>query len=179
LVPRQRVKNFFGREAQLDEVTSYFKDDVERPRILVLHALGGQGKSQIALEYCQQARKQYRGIFWMNSSSQSTLTQALVSIAREFNPTAMEALSDDDAKVAFTLRTLEQWEDRWLMVFDNCDDPATFSDVEQFIPQGISSASTTCLDTNFVRRQRRHSLHQSPSRTGGIGSYYRCPAHAG
>ena len=39
----------------------------------------------------------------------------------------MEALSDDDAKVAFTLRALEQWEERWLMVFDNCDDPATFS----------------------------------------------------
>jgi hypothetical protein len=61
LVPRQQVKNFFGREEQLDQITSYFKDEVERPRILVLHALGGQSKSQIALEYCQRAWKTYRG----------------------------------------------------------------------------------------------------------------------
>ncbi|KAK5357506.1 hypothetical protein LTS13_011165, partial [Exophiala xenobiotica] len=31
---------------------------------------------------------------------------------------------------------LERWDDRWLMVFDKCDDPATFSNVEQFVPQG-------------------------------------------
>ena len=63
LVPRLRVKNFFGREEQLKQVTSYFEVEVERPQILVLHALGGQRKSQIALKYCQQARKSFRGVF--------------------------------------------------------------------------------------------------------------------
>lgn len=178
-VPRQRVKKLFGREEQLDQVRCYFRDEAKRPRILVLHALGGQGKSQIALEYCQQARQKYRGVFWINSSFKSTLTQALVGVAREINPAVTEALSDDDAKVAFILRTLEEWEDRWLMVFDNCDDPATFRDIEQFIPQGMSSARITCMDTNFNRRQRRCSLHQSPSRSGGIGSYHRYPTYAG
>jgi len=178
LVPRQRVKNFFGREEQLVQVASYFKEEGERPRIVVLHALGGQGKSQIALEYCQQARQQYRGVFWVNSSSPSTLTQALVSIAYEIHPAAMETLSDDDAKVAFTLQTLEQWKDRWLMVFDNYDDPATFSDVERFVPQGTLSTNTACINPNFVRRQRRYSLHQSSSRSWGIRSHYRCPANA-
>lgn len=149
LVPRQRVKNFFGRGEQLNQIRSYFEDKVKRPRIVVLHALGGQGKSQIALEYCQQARPRYRGVFWINSSSPSTLTQGLVNIAHELHPAAVETLSDDDAKVALTLRTLEQWEDRWLMVFDNCDDPATFSDVERFIPPGTSSANTACIDANF------------------------------
>ena len=151
-VPKQRVKNFFGREEQLDQITSYFKDEVERPRILVLHALGGQGKSQIALEYCQQARKQYRGVFWINSSSKSTLVQSLLSIVRELGIAAMETLSDDDAKAAFTLHVLEHWGNRWLMVFDNCDDPATFSDIEQFVPQGISSMKITYMDANFSRR---------------------------
>jgi hypothetical protein len=45
-------------------------------------------------------------------------------------------LDDDDAKVKFALRTLEQWEERWLMVFDNYDDPTTFSDIEQYTPRG-------------------------------------------
>ena len=178
MVPRQRVKDFFGREEQLEQVKSFFKDEPEQPRILVLHALGGQGKSQIALKYCEEAREHCRGVFWINSSSQSTLTQSLVSIARELDAATTEALSDDDAKVNFALRTLEQWDDRWLMVFDNCDDPATFSAVGRFLPQSISSANTTWMDADFFRRQRRHPLHQSPSRPGGIGSYYQDPAYA-
>jgi hypothetical protein len=76
----------------------------------------------------------------------------LVSIAQELDGSSVKALDDDDAKVKFALRTLEQWDDRWLMVFDNCDDLATFSDVEQFVPQDISSAKTTYMDTNFGRR---------------------------
>ncbi|OAP56890.1 hypothetical protein AYL99_09002 [Fonsecaea erecta] len=136
VIPVQRVKDFIGRQEELRQIRAYFHERIDRPRVLVLHAMGGQGKSQIALEYCQQQRKQYRGIFWINSSSKSTLTQAIVSIGREINIAATEALGDDDAKIAFTVRTLEQWEERWLMVFDNCDDPATFSDIEQFIPQG-------------------------------------------
>ncbi|KAK5463787.1 hypothetical protein LTR55_011818 [Exophiala xenobiotica] len=98
--------------------------------------MGGQGKSQIALEYCRQAQQIYRGVFWIDSSSASTTVQSLVSIAQELDGSVVNALDDDDAKVRFALRTLERWDDRWLMVFDNCDDPATFSDVEQFVPQG-------------------------------------------
>ena len=139
LVPRQQVKNFVGREQQLDQVTSYFEGGEGQPRILVLHALGGQGKSQITLEYCRRARKTYRGVFWVNGTSKSTLMQALVIIARELNAAAMEGLTDDEAKIAFILRILEQWEDRWLIVLDNCDDPATFSDIKQFVPQGMLS----------------------------------------
>ena len=131
------MKTFFGREVELEKISAFFNCEVERPRILVLHALGGQGKSQIVLEYCQRARKTYRGIFWINSSSKSTTTQSLVSVAQELDGSAVDALDEDDAKVKFALRTLEQWDDRWLMVFDNYDDPTTFSVIEQYTPRGI------------------------------------------
>lgn len=138
LVPKQRVKNFFGRGQELNQISSFFHDEADQPRILVLHAMGGQGKSQIALEYCQRARKTYRGVFWINSSNVSTITQSVVTVARELNASTTAALTDDDAKVAFVLRTLEQWRERWLMVLDNCDDPGFFPEVEKFIPQGNS-----------------------------------------
>ncbi|KAK5936528.1 hypothetical protein PMZ80_011238 [Knufia obscura] len=135
LVPRRRAKDFFGREDELNKIASCFGDESDQPRILVLHAMGGQGKSQIALEYCQRTRHTYGGVFWVNGSSTSTTTQSLVRIAQELNASAAAALPDDDARVAFALRTLERWEHRWLMVFDNCDDAATFSEVERFMPQ--------------------------------------------
>lgn len=132
-----KVKDFIGREEELHQISSYFHHPTNRPRILVLHAMGGQGKSQIALEYCQQARQTYRGVFWINSSSVLTTVQSLVSMAQELDDSAVAALPDDDVKVKFVLRTLEHWDDRWLMVLDNYDDPTTFSDVEQYTPRGM------------------------------------------
>jgi len=137
-VPKHRVKNFLGREHELEEITTFFSaHQIQRPRILVLHALGGQGKSQIALEYCQRSRTTYRGMFWVNASSESTATQSLTSIGRELDESAVELLKDDHAKVQFVIRTLERWEGRWLMVFDNCDDPKIFSRIHDFIPSGM------------------------------------------
>jgi NB-ARC domain len=79
------VKEFFGREDELIKIASYFDDETDQPRILVLHAMGGQGKSQIALEYCQRTRQTYRGVFWVNGSSTFTTTQSLVGIAQELD----------------------------------------------------------------------------------------------
>jgi hypothetical protein len=60
-----------------------------------------------------------------------------VRIAQELDGSEVEVLEDDNAKVKFALRRLEQWDSRWLLVFDNYDDPTTFSNVEQYTPQGI------------------------------------------
>jgi len=109
LVPKRRVKDFFGRKDELLQIASYFDDKTGQPRVLLLHAIGG------------------------HSSSTSTTTRSLLRIAQEFDASAAAALPDYDAKVAFALRTLERWEHRWLMLLDNCDDAATYSKVERFI----------------------------------------------
>jgi Cdc6-like AAA superfamily ATPase len=138
-IPKQRVKDFFGRDEQLNQITSYFSSrDVNRPRICILRALGGQGKSQIALEYCQQMNTVYRGLFWVNASSESTATQSYISIAQELDASAVGLLSDAE-KVKFVLQTLAHWEERWVMVFDNCDDPKAFPRISEFIPTGMCS----------------------------------------
>jgi len=133
------VKNFIGHNEELKKINSFFKHEAEQPRILVLHALGGQGKTQIALKYCHRSRIIYGDGLWINGTSTSTATQAFVGIAQELNCVAVAMLNDDDAKVSFVLRTLGQRDSRWLMVYDNCDEPASFSGIEAFIPQGISS----------------------------------------
>ena len=134
------MKVFFGRETELNQISSIFHDEADRPGVLVLHGMGGQGKSQIALKYSEQAHKIYWGIFWVNGTSKFTATQSLVSIAHTIDESAARVMLDDDkAKVAFVHRTLQQWEGRWLMVLDNYDDQMSFSDVEAFIPQSKSS----------------------------------------
>ena len=137
LVERKRVKDFVGREPQLREIFSYFSAARERqPRFLVLHALGGQGKSQIALEYCRRHRQTYRGIFWINASSEATAMQSFEKCSAKLSRARSINLDSAEAKINFFKDTLEQWHERWMLVFDNYDRPDDFTDLDQFIPPG-------------------------------------------
>jgi hypothetical protein len=133
------VKDFIGRETELLRISSYFsaKGD-SQPQTLILEALGGQGKSQIALEYCQRSRSTYRGVFWVNAASEATATQSFVNFAGKLGQASPDALQHARAKIQFVKSTLEQWNERWLLVFDNYDDPEHFSAIHQFIPSGKS-----------------------------------------
>ena len=157
LLSRHRVTNFVGRQEQLEGIESFFlrrqKIKSTQAHILILHALGGQGKSQIALEYCQRSREVYRGIFWIPASSKSLTSQAYDAIARELK------VSPDVAQVR---RILTNWKERCLLVFDNYDKPDEFQDVRDYIPLGIT-ALLVCLSmlSRDVLNQGRCS-HRCP-----------------
>jgi hypothetical protein len=106
---------------------------------LILCALGGQGKSQIVLEYCHRSQETYRGIFWINASSNTTATQSFEVFAAELGRASSTDLGDAKAKVKFVKDTLKLWDERWLLVFDNYDRPDDFPDVERFIPSSTCS----------------------------------------
>ena len=73
----------------------------------------------------------------MNASSERAAIQSFVVFAQEIDRTVTAALSDDEDRVRFVLRNLEQWSERWMLVFDNYDDPESFPDILRFIPSGI------------------------------------------
>lgn len=113
----------------------YFSDQgAEEPRILILQALGGQGKSQVALEYCRQSQATYRRVFWVHGNSETTVIQSFESIAAELSDVSISMSGDAETKIRFVKSVLEQWEERWLLVFDNYDNPDGFHNVERFFP---------------------------------------------
>ena len=85
----------------------------------MLHALGGQGKSQIALEFCRRSKKTFRGIFWINASSRTTAEQGFDVIATRFNTAATRMFDGIASKIEFVKDSLENWDERWMLVFDN------------------------------------------------------------
>ena len=129
------MRNFIGREETLSKIDSYFSI-ADVPKVLILHALGGQGKSQIALKYCQKSRENHQGIFWINASSEITTRESLERISTVLGGTSPSGLVDSDQKIKHVLRTLERWETRWILVFDNYDSPELF-DVRSFSPGSI------------------------------------------
>jgi tetratricopeptide (TPR) repeat protein len=101
---------------------------------VVLRGLGGQGKTQISLEYCRRAKGQVRAIFWIDASSESTTKQSIESIAQHIQ--GPEDKLQDGMIVSFVLNTLVAWTDAWLLVFDNYDDPKAFPNLQDFVPMG-------------------------------------------
>lgn len=151
LVPRDRVRDLAGREAQLEKIAKCFTgSSTQQPRVLVVHALGGQGKSQLVLEYCRRRRKDYQGVFWVNASSRSSALQSYGRVAGELS-SQPQAIVDDGEQIIEMVKTLlEKWEESWLLIFDNYDKPDEFGDVRQFLPRGKHTrgrCSPICLSS--------------------------------
>lgn len=128
--------NFVGRETELRQILSYFStSQTTQPPCLILHALGGQGKSQVALEYCRRSRETYRGIFWINAHSEVSVSQSYRTIASAVGGCSTDA-GDTNARIRLVKDYLESWSEPWLLVFDNYDDPKNFPNVKGFIPKG-------------------------------------------
>ncbi|KAG4441981.1 hypothetical protein IFR05_002549 [Cadophora sp. M221] len=133
-VPPRRVRKFIGREDVLADIHDGFFGVLRvssGPRIVVIHGLGGQGKTQIALEYCWWSKNTIRGIFWVNSSSESTVEESFQLIADEIK-TDGEIVPKNVTR--FVHNKLNHWEGAWLLVFDNYDDVVNFQNIRNFMP---------------------------------------------
>ena len=83
-VPNGRlVREFVGRNAILEKIEAEFSSKRGYgPHIVVLRGLGGQGKTQIALEYCRRLRAESLGaIFWVDATSVDTVKNSFRTIA--------------------------------------------------------------------------------------------------
>jgi hypothetical protein len=141
VVPAKYVGRFVGREELLQrlrlEVSTALAAS-SRPRRFVIQALGGHGKSQVALEFCRRSKTAglFRGIFWVNATSQATTTRDFEIIASRFDPSVAASLPDSESKREFVKQKLESWRECWLLVFDNYDNVDAFGDIGEFFPLG-------------------------------------------
>ena len=135
LVPQQRVKDFIPRDDLLDKIRSHFSgDQTGSPPNLILYALGGQGKSQIVLEYCRKWQDTYRGVFWIDANSKATVTQSYGTIAAKLFGESQTETGDSAVQTKMVKGHLERWSEAWLLLFDNYDGPEKFPEIKDFIP---------------------------------------------
>jgi hypothetical protein len=60
--------------------------------------------------------------------------QSFESLAAELSEGSISVSGDVETKIRIVKSMLEQWDERWLLVFDNYDDPVSFYNVERFFP---------------------------------------------
>jgi hypothetical protein len=122
---------FVAREQELAEMHQLLHSYTTRSTV-VLHGLGGIGKTQLTIAYAKRHKVKYTAIFWVNANDQNSLKLSFVHIAQQIlrsQPSANVLASVDlEGNLEYVVDAVNAWlgiakNRRWLMVYDNYDNP--------------------------------------------------------
>lgn len=127
---------FIGRDDELEQMKSILLSDPDSSgrKVLVLGGMGGIGKTQMAIRYAKRHHTSYSSVFWVNAASESALRTSLRRLVPQILPDENVDQLDDDqlwAQISVWLSKLEN--SRWLLIFDNYDDPNQYQ-IERYYP---------------------------------------------
>ncbi|KAI9694917.1 MAG: hypothetical protein M1822_000534 [Bathelium mastoideum] len=121
-----RNDRFFGRT----EILETIQDTLEvRPSAstfarsatsgIVLHGLGGCGKSSVAREYMYQRINDYKVILWLYADTREKLDTQFITLSR--------LLGGESGSADYCVQWVKHWishlDCSWLIIYDNADDP--------------------------------------------------------
>ena len=98
-------------------------------RVVILHGLGGVGKSRIALEYAHQQRRTYSLIWWIQAETPLAATTTLAALAPRLG---LDVEADQERTCRAVIEELARRDD-WLLIFDGVDGPES---LRPFLPGG-------------------------------------------
>jgi ATP/maltotriose-dependent transcriptional regulator MalT len=122
---------FVARERELSKMHELLHGHSSRAAV-VLHGLGGIGKTQLAVEYVRRRKEKHTAIFWLNANDEDSLRLSFRNIAQQVlqcHPLAGVLSSVDlEGDLDRVASAVKAWLDvqgnaRWLRVYDNYDNP--------------------------------------------------------
>lgn len=166
LAAAPEIDYFVGRASSLSSIESVLLPFTAAERkVVVLHGLGGIGKSQLAIEFAKQHRLDYTAILWLNAKTEETLKRSFAANASRLprGSLSQELLDGPQNGEALSsiLREMKTWlglqgNDRWLLIYDNVDNPKIPDnkredayDIRSYFPEAHQGSIlvTTCWKT--------------------------------
>lgn len=160
---------FVAREKELRKIHELLHDYSNRTCV-VLYGLGGIGKTQLAIEYIRRHKEKYTAIFWLNANDQDSLKLSLRDAAQQvlkYHPSTSLLAGVDLEDLDRVVYVVKAWLDlqtntRWLMIYDNCDNPKTPSnldpsavDLRRFLPQSDHGSIIITTRSSRITQGRR------------------------
>ena len=144
-LPSKQIAHFVGRHETFRELTRCLEEGATPKthdrKIAVLIGMSGQGKTQIALEYCRraQASRAFRFIIWIDASSESSLIRSYGNVVEKLTGSRITFPGDKD-RASYLINCFLRSCANWLLVFDNFDKPDVFQNIKDYLPPGNSGA---------------------------------------
>ena len=159
------VKEFVGRDEELaalkDGLMPIQETKKPRRRIIIVHGLGGMGKTQLAVEYSRRWHEHYSAVCWLDGRTEQSLRSSLNSLAGRIPPEGLahrpghsQNLEDG---VDLALKWLSQsLNSNWLLIYDNIDrdldsrasDSGSFS-ISRYLP--TADHGSILITTRLIR----------------------------
>ncbi|KAJ0422732.1 hypothetical protein BJY00DRAFT_310746 [Aspergillus carlsbadensis] len=111
LIGRENVMQFLEEKLSL-----------ERHNRVALVALGGIGKTRIALEYAFRAKDSSTSVFWIHASTKARILDCYAKIAKKANLVGYMKSADNDNPQLVKEWLESEASGRWLIILDNADD---------------------------------------------------------
>ncbi len=129
-------------------------------RIAVVHGLGGMGKTQLATAYAKRHREDYSAVFWLNARDETSLRQGFSKVAdrilREHPSVVYVRNAVESRDLGQAVQAVKRWldnskNDRWLVIYDNYDNPRLGGGGNGGLHQGRGGGLEGDEDTNVAK----------------------------
>ncbi|KFA55560.1 hypothetical protein S40293_09989 [Stachybotrys chartarum IBT 40293] len=150
--------HFVGRTQELIQMHSVL-DKTHGRRVVVLHGLGGIGKTQLVVAYSKTYHTHYSAVIWLNAKDKTSLQQsfarAATRILRKYPALMYIKAAIESRDLPTIVQAVHQWlnesdNDRWLLVFDNYDNPKFETDEGMKVMASGSDQETDSQEKTMI-----------------------------
>ncbi|MCJ1310207.1 hypothetical protein MMC25_003869 [Agyrium rufum] len=170
------VGKFVERSAEMSKLEKALlpKGLSSRQKVFVLHGLGGQGKTQLAVEFARLHHRRFSSVFWLDGRTEDTLKRSIASCASripkgQISETSRTYVTGTQTNLETVVKEVRDWlshseNTTWLLIFDNVDreyssfpaDPDAY-DVKSYFPSADQGA--ILITTRLAKMEQLGDSH--------------------
>jgi hypothetical protein len=144
-----RNPEFTGRNEALEQLREQLSGGSEVVVLPVaLYGLGGVGKTQVVLEYAHRYMADYDLVAWLPAEQIELINPELAELAEPLGIRPGDSMTETANAVRDALSRGKPY-DRWLLIFDNADDP---DKLKELFPSGPGHILITSRNTDWQRK---------------------------